>query len=408
MVVELMKPHKGQKEIIKALKNDELSYYILNCGRRFGKSELLYNLITEWALTHPNSKILYVTYVGDQRETAWSEYLQLFAEAPFVEKINKTHYKLIFKNNSFVIFRLATYPSAEGLRGKKFDLILLDEFALYNELVWDTILEPTLATAKKFKVVFASTPRGKGQFYKLYQRGIDKEFNKWTSFHMPSSANPYVSQEFLEDVKKTASSKVYNQEYLAEFIDDAGSLFENIKLNVIDKPIPNSGPYFAGIDLGFINDYTVLTIVDKENNMILYERFNNLSLRDAAKRLTQKLKEYNWPETYIENNMYQGVYEMMVEEGAQNIKTFQTTTQSKKTLIDNLIDLFQNNTIKILNDEYLISELEVFEYAYNVKTRNISYGARQGFHDDCVISLSLACLSNKDNNNKVTFRMIRR
>jgi len=38
----------------------------------------------------------------------------------------------------------------------------------------------------------------------------------------------------------------------------------------------------------------------------------------------------------------------------------------------------------------LYGELSVFTYEYSPRTRKVKYGAPNGFHDDCVISLALS------------------
>ncbi len=47
-------------------------------------------------------------------------------------------------------------------------------------------------------------------------------------------------------------------------------------------------------------------------------------------------------------------------------------------------------TLKVLQNEWLLKELEVFSYEYNPKTRSVKYSAPFGFHDDGVMSLAIA------------------
>src|SRR5690606_26976380 len=117
-------------------------------------------------------------------------------------------YDIEFTNGSILSYRLASTTSAESLRGRKADLVVCDEFALYTEKVWSEILEPLLATTNYPKALFISTPRGRGQFYEFFHN----KDSKWKSFHFPSESNPLVSKEFLSSVKTRVSQKVYKQE----------------------------------------------------------------------------------------------------------------------------------------------------------------------------------------------------
>lgn len=230
---------------------------------------------------------------------------------------------------------------------------------------------------------------GMGQFHDLYLRGLDPNQKYWVSYTAPSGDNPYVNKEFIEDVKLQIPDKIFRQEYLAEFIDDVGSLFENIQ-ECIKKP-RQSKKYFGGIDVGFKNDYTVLTIINEFGELVEYLRFNDCSMTEGAKKINTLLKKYNYPFTYLENNQYQGLYELLELEGAYNIEEFNTNTKTKKEIIENLIILFQNKEIGLIDDEYLLSEFKNFGYEYNPKTRNIQYRALgDDAHDDIVMSMALA------------------
>ena len=56
----------------------------------------------------------------------------------------------------------------------------------------------------------------------------------------------------------------------------------------------------------------------------------------------------------------------------------------------------------------LLSELEVFTYQYNPKTRSIRYGHPTGLHDDCVISLAIVNYNRKQNKTLGTYAVMGR
>lgn len=99
--------------------------------------------------------------------------------------------------------------------------------------------------------------------------------------------------------------------------------------------------------------------------------------------------------TYLEINAYQGILELLIDADCENIFAFTTTTKSKKVIIEDLIIHFQDSTIKIPNDKYIISEFLDFGYFYNSKTKNISYKAQKNSHDDFVMSCAIAFMAKK-------------
>lgn len=388
--ITLFKPHEGQIEILKLIHDPKNRYIVIPCGRRFGKTELALNVMTYYALKFKNMQILYLTPTGDQRSNALSDYVVKFGDAPFIQRINRYENIVSFYTNSKIYFKLGSFPSVESIRGRKFDILVLDEFAMYNKDVFETILQPTLATQKNFKCIFLSTPRGQGQFYEFYKRGLDPSYENWVSYRASSDKNPLVQKDFLEDVRRTIPEKIYRQEYEAEFIADSGALFENVDLCSTAQTYSYSKntKYFAGVDLGFQHDFCVVNIMDEHGNVVDWDRFNQVTLGDAAKRIFNFLKKWGEPITYIENNQYQGVFEMIQKLGYSKLHGFNTNTQTKKEIIEGLIDSFQQKTIRVPANEIYKLELLEFGYVYNPKTRNVSYKGL-GEHDDIVMSLAI-------------------
>ncbi len=74
---------------------------------------------------------------------------------------------------------------------------------------------------------------------------------------------------------------------------------------------------------------------------------------------------------------------------------FTTTNQNKASLVDSLALALERREIALLNDPVLISELQAYE-AETTVTGLIRYGAPNGQHDDCVMSLLLAYAPNAE------------
>jgi hypothetical protein len=68
---------------------------------------------------------------------------------------------------------------------------------------------------------------------------------------------------------------------------------------------------------------------------------------------------------------------------------FQTRNASKTLVIDDLALAFARQSISIIADDVLINELQSYEME-RLPSGLMSYGAPDGLHDDCVMSLALA------------------
>jgi hypothetical protein len=367
---------------------------------RVGKSFTNLTCAIKYALSNANAKILFVLPSADQRSLVWEDFLTFYKSAPFISKIDNTKYNVHLGKNCIIKFRLGSMPHAKSLKGNKFDFLIVDEASLMQQIVWEEYLSFTLATTPldKLKVIFSTTPRGNDYIYALYQKGLDPEFPSYASVHAPTLSNPLVTPEYIETLRKSLSPNIFKQECYAEFIANSGGLFENITDAVNKKQFKYdpSQRYFAAIDPGVINDFTVLTIIDSFGNIVDFLRTNQKEMQTIAKDLVNKLNQWGKPKCYIETNMYQGMLEMIKDLGYRDIFPFMTTSKSKSEIVEDTMVAFQEFLVGLPDDEYFVSEFFSFSYEYNPKTRNISYAATKGSHDDCVMSYCIARKCMKD------------
>ena len=88
------------------------------------------------------------------------------------------------------------------------------------------------------------------------------------------------------------------------------------------------------------------------------------------------------------NAMGQPIVEMLIRDGLP-VKPFVTTNASKSVIIDALALALERGELQLLQYEPLLDELEAFE-ADRTASGLTRYGAPDGGHDDCVMSLAMA------------------
>ena len=146
------------------------------------------------------------------------------------------------------------------------------------------------------------------------------------------------------------------------------------------------------MDLGGSDDYTVLTICDKDNVEVYCERWRHMEWSTIINNIVTQLNKYK-PSGYVESNGAQdAIYEQIrnkVNYNKNSVQPFVTTSKNKQSIIESLIVEFEAQTIGILGLDWQINELEVFTYEYNVKSRQIKYSAPTGLHDDYVMSRAI-------------------
>jgi len=382
--IKLYKPHPKQREIHEALETD-IKYCIVSIGRQFGKTLFAENQAAKWGLENKNWKIGWISPTYKQAKKVFKEITKALANCIYVIGMNRGDLVIEFNNGSVIQFYSA--EAYDSIRGETFDALICDEFAFFKPEAWNEVLKATVLVRGK-KVLILSTPKGKNQFYNLWNLA---EHNKnYISFRGSSYDNPLIDPEEIREAERNLPDHVFKQEYLAEFLDNGSSVFRNIK-ECINKSSKNAN-LFAGIDLGRSDDYTVLTIVDNNNVEVYSERWRHMEWSSIINNIVTQLNKYR-PNTLVESNGAQdAIFEQIRNKVAYNknsIQPFVTTSKSKQNIIEDLIVKFENKDIGIIGHDWQINELEVFTYEYNLKTRAIKYSAPVGLHDDYVMSRAI-------------------
>ena len=93
----------------------------------------------------------------------------------------------------------------------------------------------------------------------------------------------------------------------------------------------------------------------------------------------------------IERNSIGSVYLSMLKRkiNAALIKEFETTNESKRRIIEQLVEAFLQGKIKIVNDPRLVKQLQNYA-AEKTPGGKITYNGANGVNDDGVIATALA------------------
>tara|TARA_R110000796_G_scaffold149082_1_gene265957 strand:- start:25 stop:1236 length:1212 start_codon:yes stop_codon:yes gene_type:complete len=384
-VVTLYKPHSKQLEIHKAIDGDG-KYFFVPIGRQFGKTIMAENQATKWCLDNEGWKVVWVSPTYKQCKKVFKDIRRALDGAKiYGKKPNESDLVIYFANGSELLFYSA--EAYDSIRGETFDAGVGDEMAFWKREAWTEVLKATLLVRGK-KFLGLSTPKGKNLFYELANQAHVN--NDYKTFSGTSYDNPFIDVKEIEDAKRTLPDHIFRQEYLAEFLDDGGSVFRNIKECI--KQGSASASYYFGVDLGRADDYTVLTIVDSNNNEVFCDRWRHMNWSAIISNVVTNLNKYK-AVGYVESNGAQdSIYEQIksgVNYNKSSIKPFTTTAKSKPIIIEDMIVNFENMDIGIIGHDWQVAELEVFTYEYNMKTRNVRYSAPTGLHDDYVMSRAI-------------------
>jgi len=382
MKLRLPALHAAQAEI----RDSEARFRVVAAGRRFGKTLLGSALCI--AVAARGGRAWWVAPSYKMAAVGWRGVRQLAAQIPLTQ-IHKVKMLVTLPSGGTVQVRSADDP--QSLRGEGLDFCVLDECAFMREEAWTEALRPALSD-RQGGAMFISTPKGRNWFWRLYQRGQDEKEPDWASWQRPTVENPYIAASEVADAKHDLPERIFEQEYEAQFLEDAGSVFRGVMAAATaQESEPQAGrSYVMGVDWGKHNDFTVISVMDSESHaMVTLDRFNQIDYAVQRQRLMALAQRYRPDAIIAETNaMGEPIIEQLQRDGLP-VRGFTTTQASKLEMIESLTLAFERGDITILNDPTLVGELQAYEME-RLPSGRIRYNAPQGMHDDCVMSLALA------------------
>ena len=263
-----------------------------------------------------------------------------------------------------------------------------------KDSIWHEAIHPTVAVSlskKDFngisgnsgKVLIVSTPKTKNWFYEMTKAESKKVNKRITRF--TSEQGGIISSEIIGDMKKIMPENSFKNEYMGEFLDSGSGMFK-YKSCISNIKHPKLG-FVAAIDIASKDDWTDLTIQNKQGDVIFKNRWRHQEYENILETIIKVLKEYGSPKCYIETN---GVGQMPYEylkKRYKNTHPWVTSNTSKNNIILQLILDFNTQNISIPDLEYLKEELDFFTMEW-VNGKPV-YGGSNGMHDDGVMSLAI-------------------
>ena len=295
-------------------------------------------------------------------------------------RIRRAERTIEFPSGGYLSIYSADSP--DSIRGEAFDLVIVDEAAMMDERVWYDVLMPTLAD-RRGRAMLISTPRGRNWFWHEYER-CKQENAAWRA---PSTDNPLPSiREAAARARELVSDRTYRQEWLAEFVDEAGGVFRGVRACV--RAVEPRGPFALGVDIGRDEDYTAVAVFDISQSAVLkVARWRHEDYTRTVQRIAQIAREYQAAEVVVEQNAAGAP--VMDYLASQNIPVLgaMTTASTKRAIIERLAWAIERGEIVLPDDDYVLTELEQFSQRRR-KDGTYEYSAPAGMHDDCVMAIA--------------------
>lgn len=382
--IEVLLPqrHVGQRQVADEAKR----FNVLACGRRWGKTTFGVDLACEDLLD--GKSVGWFAPYSDYYYNPWEECKRLLY--PLIKHKSETLKRLDLVTGGHVKF-WSIADKADAGRGEKYHKVICDESAMTARLAywWHNAGRATLADYQG-DAWFLSTPRGLNGFHDLYQNHFS-ERRGWMSWQMPTSTNPYIALDELEELKELPE-RAYQQEILAQFLEDGSGVFRGVSAviseRVQDEP-PQEGVFYqVGLDVARHEDFTVCTVLDQKARQVYFSRVNQVSWKRVVEVVKSVAANYRARVVMDSTGVGDAVYEMLVDEGV-TVFPYTMTNASKASLVDNLAIMVENGRISLMDVQPQTQELLSYQYE-RLPSGKYRTSAPEGQHDDCVTALSLA------------------
>jgi terminase large subunit-like protein len=192
---------------------------ILNCTRQWGKSTMAAALAVHRAYTKQGCTVLVASPSERQSgETVKKAEVMLDRAGIRTDSDGINAISLRLPNGS----RIVGLPGKEGrVRGfSAVSLLLIDEAAQVEDSMYKA-LRPMLAVSDG-DLWLMSTPFGKrGFFYECWEHGG----TEWLRVSVKATECSRIQASFLEEERREMGAAWFQQEYMAEFIDNGSAVF---------------------------------------------------------------------------------------------------------------------------------------------------------------------------------------
>lgn len=386
--INLYKPHRAQVPIHDAI--EKYRFVIATCGRRFGKTHLCSNEIAKHSWSKARSKTLWVAPFRDQANLGFQIVKNQFDK--YIHKSIQSPMNITWKNGSMTEFR--STENHGGLKGRGVDFMVVDEASRVSAEAWQESLRPMLSDTNG-KAVIVSTPLGRNWFYEIFLRGDNEDYPQYKSFKLPTSSNPFIHADEIEEARLSLPEDIFKQEYLAEFLDDGGQVFKSvtecINPSLSERGEPSSGhSYILAWDVAKHSDYSCIVVMSmKTKELVYFDRFNRIDYTDQVNRVERIANKFRCRIIMDSTGVGDPVLEQVKLKGLK-VEGFNFNNKSKQQVIENLAVMMEKKEISYPNIPVLINELMSYQYEIT-RAGNITYNAPSNMHDDTVIALSLAC-----------------
>lgn len=274
-----------QKKIVQS----NARFKVIRGGRRGGKTTLETETMAYKAVSGKDRNVFYIAPTQKQARSIIWESLKSRLGGIGEPNESRLEMKVPTQDKGYSTIFVAGWENRENFRGQPAHHIVFDEVdTMKNFFIgWQEIFRPSLIDTRG-TADFIGTPKKENPNLRRLEKLAETD-PEWASFHFSSHDNPSLSVLELEMTKQGMDSDTYRQEILAEYVDNAGSLFKYTALiDLFSNTITKNNEKYLIVDIA--DDGSDKTIFSFWNDLETYriEQFERLN----TEGIISQIREY--------------------------------------------------------------------------------------------------------------------
>lgn len=277
--------HLKQKEIIASQKR----FKVVRAGRRGGKTKLEVEDMAFDAVSGRNRLIFYIAPTQKQARSIIWEMLKKRLSGVGEANEGRLEMKVPTQQGGHSMIYVAGWENRENFRGMNAYKIVFDEVDTMRDFFigWQEIFRPALIDLSG-GATFIGTPKKENPNLRRLEIESRDDID-WGAFHFTTEDNPHIPREEIAKAKAELDYETFKQEFLAEYIENQGSLFGyKALIDVFSNTVPKN-----------IEKYLIVDIADDGSDKTKFSFWEGLEeyrretfSRMNTENIVNKIREY--------------------------------------------------------------------------------------------------------------------
>lgn len=288
--------HPKQKEIVKS----KARFKVIRAGRRSGKSSVSIEIMLFTAVSKANTNVFYIAPTQKQARSIIWESLKTRLGGVGEANESRLEMRIPTKDGGFSTIYIAGFENRENFRGMKAHLIVFDELDTMRDFFvgWQEIFRPAL-TDTAGKALFIGTPKKENPNLRRLEK-LSETDSDYQKFHFTTQDNPHVPIDEINKAKDELDYSTFKQEYLAEYVENSGSLFKQTAiLDIFSNTVSKNDKRYLIVDVA--DDGTDKTVFSYWEGLeeVWRQEFERLNTENIIAKIREYASQYRIPYSHI-------------------------------------------------------------------------------------------------------------